>query len=135
MVVGIPWYTEYIREFFFEIGLLGFPYIADLIVRVSIRRDFPKIFCRFIPFFRIASGSFALGAPAVLGATEVPGVLMGVELLEGASREALGLPFFSSSMPREAVALVKSPWTSASDALAFLKNSMVDVVLRGKSSF
>ena len=62
---------------------------------------------KYVPFFRIASGSFAFGAPAVLGATDVAGVLMGVELLD--SGWAALDPDLLSPRPRDAVALVRSP--------------------------
>lgn len=68
------------------------------------------------PFFRIASGNLAFGASTVLGATEVAGVSMGVELLDGgpATLELVDVDAFLSPRPIEAAAFVKSACASSS---------------------
>jgi len=81
----------------------------------------------YVLFFRIASGNLAFGASTVLGATEVAGVLMGVELLDGgpATLELAGVDAFLSPRPIEAAAFVRSACASSSCALAFLRKSML----------
>lgn len=61
-----------------------------------------------IPFILTAKGSFAFGAPIVLGVTDVVGVLMAVELEDRDSSTLLKVKcsLFSLS-PREAVALAR----------------------------
>lgn len=91
-----------------------------------------------VPFFRIASGNLAFGAPTVLGATEVAGVLMGVELLDGgpAALKLAGVENFLSPMPIEAAAFERSACASSSCALAFLRKSMLgrSDILRSKKN-
>lgn len=88
-----------------------------------------------VPFFRIASGNLAFGAPTVLGATEVAGVLMGVESLDGAAALKLaGADNSLSPLPKEAAAFERLACASSSCALAFLRKSMLgrSDILRSK---
>lgn len=89
-----------------------------------------------VPFFRIASGNLAFGAPTMLGATEVAGVLMGVELLDGgpAALKLVGVDDFLSPMHIEAAAFARSACASSSCALAFLRKSMLEVQIYGEAS-
>ena len=88
----LPWLTKDGGEICFEFGDLGFEFVTDW-VWASSQRSGLRIsgWMGCIPFLRMARGSLVFGAspPAVLGATEVDGVLMvlvaGVLLLDAGS--------------------------------------------------